>query len=399
MWPAIERCSLLSHSIHPIETRFDGRPGLSLRSKWGQVTVLLGGGHICELRSHAHPDLNPLWRPLWAGIDPGEYRADQHSTTYGPNPDGALLAGIAGHSLSFDYFGPPSAEEAAAGLTTHGEAPASQWHLRREFDSGIEYGVLLPIAQIDFCRILRIDPEQPVVYCEEIARSLSSADRPISWNEHVTIGPPFLACDTTLVDMPATQSKVIWATYSDEMELTPDAIFAWPKAPRKGGGFHDLRTTPEGRYSRYTAQLIDPSLIFGYTAISNSVRGLLLLYLFPRSDFPWVGNWEERHSRVFAPWNGKAFCRGIEFSTTPFAQPKRDTVSNGPLFGEETYRWLPAKSERRIRFATLLLSIPTDFQGVERVSVEQETVRIYERGRARTLSQQIDRAFFNGTAA
>jgi len=27
---------------------------------------------------------------------------------YGPPPNGRLLAGIAGHSLSFDHFGPPS---------------------------------------------------------------------------------------------------------------------------------------------------------------------------------------------------------------------------------------------------------------------------------------------------
>ena len=56
----------------------------------------------------------------------------KHARTYGPPPDGRLLSGIAGHSLSFDHFGPPSPEETAAGLTTHGEAPALKWKVQKQ---------------------------------------------------------------------------------------------------------------------------------------------------------------------------------------------------------------------------------------------------------------------------
>ena len=72
--------------------------------------------------------VNPLWRPPWATIDPFHYTHAKHARTYGAPPDGRLLASIAGHSLSFDHFGPPSPEETAAALTTHGEAPALKWH-------------------------------------------------------------------------------------------------------------------------------------------------------------------------------------------------------------------------------------------------------------------------------
>jgi hypothetical protein len=198
--------------------------------------VLLGGGHICEFVSHAHPETNPLWRPPWPTIDPGQYSFDQHGERFGPPPDGRLLAGIAGHSLGFDHFGPPSAEEIAAGLSTHGEAPVVRWQLYQQFDTGhagLEYGAVLPVAQIDFRRTLRIDPKYPIMYCEESARNLSAADRPICWNEHVTVGPPFLACHTTFVDMPAKQSRVIQASYSDEMVAVPDACFEWPTPRRR----------------------------------------------------------------------------------------------------------------------------------------------------------------------
>ncbi len=34
----------------------DGRPGFRLQAEWGYVSVLEGGGHICELVSHKHGD-------------------------------------------------------------------------------------------------------------------------------------------------------------------------------------------------------------------------------------------------------------------------------------------------------------------------------------------------------
>lgn len=390
-------------STGPVEqTRdvLDGRAGFCLRAEWGEVSAVLGGGHICRLISRKHPEMNPLWRPQWRTIDPETYRQAEDEEEFGPPPDGRLLAGIAGHSLSFDHFGPPSAEETAAGLSTHGEAPAMRWQISKVTEEGqpsVEYGATLPVAQIDFRRTLRIDEKHPVVYCEERARSLSSFDRPISWNQHVTVGPPFLECGVTMVDMPATDARVIWASYSDQMMLTPDAEFRWPHGPLAGGGWHDLRTTPAGTYCRYTAQLLDKAGKLGYVAIANPRAGLLLAYLFPRDDFPWVGNWEERFYHQTAPWGGKTFCRGIEFSTTPFAQPRRQTVSEGPLFKEATYRWLPAAEEIEIRYMMLLVDIPSDFKGVSGISLEGNRAIVQERGE-RTFSVLVDGSFLRGGA-
>jgi len=92
----------------------DGRAGFRLRADWGYVSVLEAGGHICELNLNACSGVNPLWRPPWETIDPSEYLTTKHAEKYGEPPDGRLLAGIAGHSLSFDHFGPPSPEETAA---------------------------------------------------------------------------------------------------------------------------------------------------------------------------------------------------------------------------------------------------------------------------------------------
>jgi hypothetical protein len=370
---------------------FDKRAGFRIRAPWGHIAVLEGGGHICELGLNAVPSVNPLWKPSWMTIDPHRYLPGKHHRVYGPPPDGKLLASIAGHSLSFDHFGPPSKEETAAGLATHGEAPVAKWRrLKNVPQMELSYGCTLPAAQINFRRSIALDREHPVVRVEEFAENLSLYDRPISWNEHVTYGPPFLAPGTTIFDMPATRAKVCPPSYSERIFLQPDAEFIWPDGPGKSGGMRNLRTTPHERFGHYTAQLLDPKLEIAFISACNPQQRLLVLYVFRREDFPWVGNWEERNNRESAPWKAKTFCRGLEFSTTPFAIPRRDTIDQGPLFGERTYRWLPAKCAARIRFLILLFMVPEDFGGVKQVSIREGRALVMEAGtRARQLEVSV----------
>jgi len=373
----------------------DGRSGFRLQADWGYVSVLEGGGHICELNLNACDGVNPLWLPPWETIDPTQYAVAKHARTYGPPPDGRLLAGIAGHSLSFDHFGPPSPEETAAGLTTHGEAPALKWDIQKHAKSPkphLQYGLTLPEARIRFSRKLTLDPRNAVIYCEEEAVNLSPYDRPISWNEHVTFGPPFLEAGITWFDMPATRAKVCPASYSSRFSLQPEAEFTWPNAPTKNRKRINLRTMPAKRFGHYTAQLLNPELEIAFIAACNPRLKLLVVYAFRRADFPWVGNWEERHNRTAAPWRGKTFCRGMEFSTTPFPIPRRETIDQGPLFGQTTYRWLPAKSKTQIRFLILLFAAPVAFRGVARVSVGKKRIDVVESSApGRTLSVAADK--------
>ncbi len=373
----------------------DGRSGFRLQADWGHVSVLLGGGHICELRLNACSQVNPLWRPPWKTIDPSEYAAKKHARIYGGPPDGRLLAGIAGHSLSFDHFGPPSAEETAAGLTTHGEAPVLKWDVQKHAKSPkphLQYGVTLPGAQIRFSRKLTLDRRNAVIYCEEEALNLSRYDRPISWNEHVTFGPPFLEAGITWFDLPGTQAKVCPASYSSRFLLQPDVEFTWPNAPTRQRKRMNLRTMPAQRFGHYTAQLLNPDLEIAFIAACNPRLKLLVVYAFRRADFPWVGNWEERYNRTAAPWRGKTFCRGLEFSTTPFAIPRRQTIAQGPLFGEPTYRWLPARSKAQVRFLILLFEVAETFRGVAGVSVGKRKIDVVESGvPGQTLSVAADK--------
>ncbi len=359
----------------------DGRSGFRLNATWGHVSVLEGGGHICELSLKSVGSVNPLWKPTWKTIDPFKYDPRSHGKIYGPLPEGPLLAGIAGHSISFDFFGPPSPEEIAAGQSTHGEAPVIKWRAQpklRSTESELVYTAELPQAQMRLQRKLSLDGDNSVIYCEETAFNLSSFDRPISWNHHVTFGPPFLQPDITLFDMPATRSKVCPSTFSTRMALHPDAEFLWPDAPTKNGGVLNLRTSAKGRYGHYTAHLLDPASETAYIAVCNPRLRLLVLYVFKRNDYPWVGNWEESYNREHAPWKGREFCRGFEFSCTPFPIPRRETVKAGPLFGESTYKWLPARSSLSSKYMIVLLEVAEDFRGVASLTVDSGLLTINE---------------------
>jgi hypothetical protein len=369
----------------------DGRPGFQLQSGWGHVSVLEGGGHICELVLNSVGSINPMWKPTWKTIDPSAYSPKKHRNVYGPPPEGRLLSGIAGHSISFDFFGPPSAEETAAGHSTHGEAPVVKWRTKSRANAPVPtlvYEAHLPQARMSLQRVITLDRKYPIVYCEETASNLSTFDRPISWNHHVTFGPPFLEAGVTLFDMPATHSQVCPATFSKQMSLQPNATFQWPTAPIKEGGTVNLRSSAEGQYGHYTAHLLNPQIERSFIAVSNPRLGLLVLYLFNRKDYPWVGNWEESYSRVHAPWKGREFCRGFEFSTTPFPIPRRETIANGELFAESTYIWLPAKSQKRTRYMILMLQVAGNFEGVAAVEIDRNSILVHERSTQSVIKAQ-----------
>ena len=167
--------------------------------------------------------------------------------------------------------------------------------------------------------------------------------------------------------------------------MQPDSEFRWPKARKIDGGFLDLRTSGKGRFGHYTAHLLDSDVEIAFIAACNPHLRLLVLYLFVRHDFPWVGNWEERYSRVHVPWEGREFCRGFEFSSPPFPIPRRSVIANGELFGESTYKWLSAKGIKKTRYMILMLDVPKDFIGVASVQYKGGYVRVYETQKGRVL--------------
>ncbi len=333
------------------EANYMGRRAAHIENEHLRVTVTREGGHIAEVFDK-QTGVNPLWVPPWPSIEPSAY--DPASAAYGEGAEAKLLAGILGHNLCLDLFGGPSPEEAAAGLTVHGESSVAPYLLKDE-EGRLSQSVVLPMAQLKFDRTIEIHGR--AVSIREQVENLSACDRPIAWTQHVTLGPPFLERGVTEFRASATRSK----TYENEFGvgdyLKAAAVFDWPMAPRSTGGLADLRVFSSAPVtSAFTTHLMDPGREDAFFAAFHPGLKLAFGYVWKRADFPWMGIWEENHSRTFAPWRGGAVTRGMEFGVSPFPESRRQMIERGSLFGVPAYRWLPAKSRIEAHYWAVTLS-------------------------------------------
>src|ERR1035437_7831554 len=101
-------------------TTYRNRRAVQLENEDLRLTVLVEGGHLAELL-HKPTGVNPLWTPPWPSIEPSAYNAATHPDS-GDQDESKLLAGLMGHNLGLDILGGPPEEEAAPGLSVHGEA-------------------------------------------------------------------------------------------------------------------------------------------------------------------------------------------------------------------------------------------------------------------------------------
>jgi hypothetical protein len=334
-----------------LDAQYANRRAARIENGSLRVTVLLEGGHIAEIFDK-RTSINPLWTPPWTTIDPCEYDAAAHPQ-FGGGPDAKLLAGIMGHNLCLDIFGGPSADEAAAGLTAHGEGSAASYDAAA--NGALELRAYFPIAQIAFTR--RITLHDRIAAVHERVENLTGVDRPIGWTQHVTLGPPFLQKGATQFRASATRSRVYEGAFGDDDYLARGSDFDWPHGPRADGGTIDLQRFSEADAScAYTAHLMDPGRDTAFFAAFTPACRLAIGYVWRRRDFPWLGIWEENASRQHQPWDGRALTRGMEFGVSPFPERRQRMVERGCLFDTPAFRWLPARGVLEAEYCALTAS-------------------------------------------
>ncbi len=334
--------------------RYRNRRAATIENDRLRLTVLESGGHIAEVFDK-ETGVNPLWTPDWPSIDPAAYDRLRHPE-YGGGVDAALLAGIMGHNLCLDIFGGPSPEEAAAGLPVHGEASTARFEIDRA-NTSIVMRAMLPLANLQVERELELVdlPGGGAVRVRESVQNLSGIDRPVGWTEHVTLGPPFLQKGATAFRASASRSKVFEGAFGPADYLKGGAEFDWPDAPAADGGTIDLRVCHDApRSSAYTAHLMSPANEHAFFVAFSPASRLAFGYVWRTADFPWMGIWEENHSRPQPPWNGAALTRGMEFGVSPFPESRREMIGRGRVFGVPTFRWIPAVTRVAVEYWILV---------------------------------------------
>ena len=334
-------------------TTFHNRRAAQIENDAVRVTVTAEGGHIAEIQ-HKATGINPLWIPPWPSIEPSTYSLAKHPE-YGADAESKLLSGIMGHNLCLDLFGSPSPEEAAAGMTVHGEASIAQYKISFT-DRELTAACTLPAAQLQFERRIRLDRQRALI--TETVENVSILDRPIAWTQHATLGPPFLEKGVTQFRAPGTKG----------LTTSTNQNFDWPTAIRSGGK-EDLQVyTNAAASGSFDTVLMDPhrdeAFFFAFSPKSKVLFG----YVWKRSDFPWLGIWEENYSRKQPPWNGRTLTRGMEFGASPIPESRRKMIDRHSLFGLPSYRWLPARGKLHVEyyaFITTADSIPNSLEELQ----------------------------------
>jgi hypothetical protein len=376
-----------AHQLVCSKTRWQGREANTLSNGLLQIVALTGGGHIAEIRfadGCGHPTLNPLWTPPWKSIEPFQYSARAHAERYGPTTEGKLLSGIAGHNICLDYFGPPSEEEAAQGLSTHGEAPSLRWRKSNQRLSAGQLSfmlsVRLPQAGLHFIREIGVRAGEPVVYLMETVINERKLDHFFHWTQHVTLGPPFVTPEDCRVFMSATRGITSPAGYDGKALLESGKEFQWPMAPGSAGGEVDLsHCLIRQGFGIIASLLLDPARDVQFVGALNTQHRLLLAYCFRRSDFPWLTIWEENCARESRPWNGRTQTRGLEFGSAPLPATRREAFTRGPIFGTPTFSTVPARGELTIPYLAFLAHLPDGLNEVREISLGKKEILVQGR--------------------
>ena len=274
-----------------------------------------------------------------------------------------------GHFLCLDGFGAPTAEESATGWPFHGEANHQPFEVLASSKAGgvssLKMAAKLPLAQEAVTRTMQMADGENVVYVETEVESQVAFDRPVSWAEHATMGPPFLEPGKVVIDIPAKRCRVRpYKPGSPGPRLPYGADFDWPMAPLIKAGTVDLREVPvdESVLDLASCQ-VDPARTYGYVVAFHREKGLIFGYLFHRDEYPWLMSWMNYTNDPHA-------ARGVEFSTQPFDISHRETVDAHDMFGTPTYRWLPGKSKLHSRYLFFYARAPADFAHVADVLLE-----------------------------
>ncbi len=350
-------------------TKWRDRAAWTLENDQVRLVSLAGGGHIAEFGFRGEggkSTVNPLWTPPWKIIEPNQYKARIHAPRYGPPATGKMISGIAGHNICLDYFGVPSEEEAAQGLSIHGEAPSARWeqlekHLGAQ-EVRMTLGVRMPVAGLRFVREVKLRRGESVAYFEETVINERQVDHLFHWVQHVTLGPPFLNEKEARISISAVKGRTWPHGYEGKELLKSSCDFRWPEAP----GLFEKRVDLTRVFLRrgrglIVTLLLDPQRQIEFICAVNVRHRLLIAYLFNRSDFPWVAIWEENRARTEPPWKGRCQARGLEFGSTPFPVGRREAFDAGRLFGTPTFTTVPARGRKTVRYAALLAEIPENF--------------------------------------
>lgn len=324
-------------AVAPLTWR--GLPALRLIGSELEAVITLVGGHLASLRFRGE-EIDPFWRPHWAGADPNRLDAGQ-TRRLGGDPAAPLLATIAGSTLCCDRFGPPRPGEAKP---VHGEVCRTVFERVDDAEGGLALLGRLPLAGLTIRRRLRLEGCR--CHLDTRVSHTGAVPRPVEWCEHSDLGGDFL--DSAVFTAPL--DRVLQTSHRDAGERFGAGPAGGAVDPTAALRFPRPGEPPCGDV--LCGRIADGPAEAAWTA-GNPRLGRRLTCRFQRSDWPWLVLWTQHRSRRESPWEGRERVRGMELSTKPMPEGEIPPERRHIWLGRPTTCVIPPGSglEKRLVFA------------------------------------------------
>lgn len=272
-------------------------------------------------------------------------------------------AAYQGHFLCLGRWGEPSSGEKNAGLPDHGQLANMTWeNAISTKDDYLEMHATSVLEGLKVNREIYLDPVSPIFLVKEQVVNINPLGRLCSMVQHPTIAAPFLD-NEIMVDCNAT----IGFDQSDYKNIDSNTI-PWEQQNME---LHQKKMNAEldHREDIVRSYIVAEKSNYGWITAYNPTSNILIGYLWPRKDYPWIHIWE--HVK-----EGNLIYMGLEFGDTAIHQPFHEILNTPLLFNEKTVGFIDAGETIEKKYISFMITPPLGFDGVCDIMIENEKIKL-----------------------
>lgn len=272
-------------------------------------------------------------------------------------------ASYQGHFACIGRWGEPSPGEIKAGLPNHGEAANIMWHGKTSAGK-ITMQADCKNEGLHVARTITPGKGSAIFSVKETISNSNILGRLYNIVQHPTIAAPFLSAET-IINCNAT--KGFEYRNADDYKKH---LLSFPKAKDEQNKAYDL-SNPEQAYNSVYSFVVKQADEFGWITAYSPAYHLLLGYVWPRRQYPWINLWQHFES-------GEIKYRGLEFGTTGIHQPVKNMLGKNLLniLNEQTARFIDAGEKQSFEYTAFLYNTTKNFTSVKNVEIINNEIYI-----------------------
>ena len=279
------------------------------------------------------------------------------------NKKGAVFQG---HFLCLGRWGQPSAGEMEAGIPHNGEPANSWWSVNNSSDKQLQMSNMAPLDGFSVKRTVSLHEVHPVFKVEEKVKNELSIGRIYNIVQHPTIAPPFLDTAT------AVYSNAGAGFFQVNALPNPNTLsYQWPMASNDSlSRSIDLQATVNINY--VTTHVFSESENYGWVTAYSPTHRLLLGYLWPLADYPWLNVWNHFE-------DNRPVAKGLEFGTTGIGSGYENLLATNTRFnGHNSFEYIDAGETKQKMFICFMIPVPENKVSIAEITMENGILKVID---------------------